>query len=29
VNIVYKIDLPMIASDEKNEVYVYEIPKKR
>jgi predicted RNA methylase len=26
---VYKIDLPMIASDEKNEVYVYEIPKKK
>ena len=27
VTFVYKIDLPMIASDEKNEVYVYEIPK--
>lgn len=29
VTFVYKIDLPMIARDEKNEVYVYEIPKKR
>ncbi len=28
VTFVYKIDLPMIAQDEKNEVYVYEIPKK-
>ena len=25
---VYKLDLPMVAQDEKNEVYVYEIPKK-
>jgi predicted RNA methylase len=29
VTFVYKIDLPMIASDEKNEVYVYQIPKKK
>lgn len=29
VTFVYKIDLPMIAKDEKNEVYVYEIPKKK
>lgn len=29
VTFVYKIDLPMIASDEKNEVYVYQIPKKQ
>jgi predicted RNA methylase len=28
VTFVYKIDLPLIASDEKNELYVYEIPKK-
>lgn len=28
VTFVYKIDLPMIAKDEQNEVYVYEIPKK-
>jgi predicted RNA methylase len=28
VTFVYKIDLPLIASDIKNEVYVYEIPKK-
>ncbi len=27
VTFVYKIDLPMIASDEESEVYVYEIPK--
>lgn len=26
VTFVYKIDLPLIASDEKNEVYVYKIP---
>lgn len=26
VTFVYKIDLPMIAKDEKNEVYVYQIP---
>ncbi len=29
VTFVYKIDLPMIASDKKNEVYVFEIPKKK
>ena len=29
VTFVYKIDLPLIASDEKNEVYVFEIPKKK
>lgn len=29
VTFVYRIDLPMIAKDEKNEVYVYEIPKKK
>ncbi|MEK7571183.1 MAG: 50S ribosomal protein L11 methyltransferase [Patescibacteria group bacterium] len=29
VTFVYKIDLPLIASDEKNEVYVYQIPKHR
>ncbi|MBA3724652.1 MAG: 50S ribosomal protein L11 methyltransferase [Candidatus Levybacteria bacterium] len=29
VTFVYKIDLPMIAADEKNEVYVYEVPRKR
>lgn len=28
VTFVYKIDLPMIAKDEKNEVYVYRVPKK-
>ncbi len=28
VTFVYKIDLPIIAQDLKNEVYVYEIPKK-
>ncbi len=28
VTFVYKIDLPLIASDEKNELYVYQIPKK-
>lgn len=28
VTFVYKIDLPLIAEDKKNEVYVYEIPKK-
>jgi predicted RNA methylase len=27
VTFVYKIDLPLIASDEKHEVYVYEISK--
>lgn len=27
VTFVYQIDLPLIAKDEKNEVYVYEIPK--
>ncbi len=27
VTFVYKIDLPLIAEDKKNEVYVYEIPK--
>lgn len=29
ITFVYKIDLPLIASDEKHEVYVYEIPKKK
>lgn len=29
VTFVYKIDLPLIASDTVNEVYVYEIPKKK
>jgi predicted RNA methylase len=29
VTFVYRIDLPLIAKDEKNEVYVYEIPKKK
>jgi len=29
VTFVYKIDLPMIAKDEKHEVYIYEIPKKK
>ncbi|HUQ84698.1 MAG TPA: 50S ribosomal protein L11 methyltransferase [Candidatus Limnocylindrales bacterium] len=28
VTFVYKIDLPLIAEDKKNEVYVFEIPKK-
>lgn len=28
VTFVYQIDLPLIAKDEKNEVYVYEIPKR-
>lgn len=28
VTFVYKIDLPMIAEDKKNEVYVYKIPGK-
>ncbi len=28
VTFVYKIDLPLIAEDTKNEVYVFEIPKK-
>lgn len=27
VTFVYKIDLPLIASDKKNEIYVFEIPK--
>jgi predicted RNA methylase len=27
VTFVYKIDLPLIAEDKKNEVYVYEVPK--
>ncbi len=29
VTFVYKIDLPLIVSDEKNEVYIYQIPKKK
>jgi SAM-dependent methyltransferase len=29
VTFVYKIELPLIAKDEKAEVYVYEIPKKK
>lgn len=29
VTFVYKIDLPMIAKDLDNEVYVYQIPKKK
>ena len=29
VTFVYQIDLPLIAKDEKNEVYVYEIPNKK
>jgi predicted RNA methylase len=29
VTFVYKIDLPMIAKDVDNEVYVFEIPKKK
>ena len=29
VTFVYKIDLPMIAKDEKAELYLYEIPKKK
>ncbi|HVF69913.1 MAG TPA: 50S ribosomal protein L11 methyltransferase [Xanthomonadales bacterium] len=28
VTFVYKIDLPLVASDKKNEVYVFEIPKR-
>jgi predicted RNA methylase len=28
VTFVYQIDLPLIARDEKNEIYCYEIPKK-
>jgi predicted RNA methylase len=28
VTFVYKTDFPLIAEDKKNEVYVYEIPKK-
>lgn len=28
VTYVYKIDLPMIAKDEKNEIYIYKVPKK-
>jgi predicted RNA methylase len=28
VTFVYKIDLPLIAEDKKNEVYVYQIPKR-
>jgi len=29
VTFVYKIDLPLIASDEKNEVYVYQVSKEK
>lgn len=29
VTYVYKIDLPMIAKDEKNEIYIYRIPKSK
>lgn len=29
VTFVYQIDLPLIAKDTKNEVYVYEIPRKK
>lgn len=29
VTFVYKIDLPLIAQDEKEELYLYEIPKKK
>jgi predicted RNA methylase len=29
VTFVYKIDLPLIAEDKKNEVYVFEVPKAR
>ena|SRR6185437_6890727 len=29
VTFVYKMDLPLIAKDEKEELYVYEIPKKK
>lgn len=29
ITFVYKIDLPIIASDLKHEIYVYEIPKRR
>lgn len=28
ITFVYKIDLPMIASDLKHEIYIYEIPKR-
>lgn len=28
VTFVYKIDLPLVASDTKNEVYVFEVPRK-
>jgi predicted RNA methylase len=29
VTFVYKMDLPLIAKDEENEVYIYEVPKKK
>lgn len=29
VTFVYQLDLPLITKDEKNEVYVYQIPKKK
>jgi len=29
VTFVYQIDLPLIAHDEKNEIYCYEIPKRK
>lgn len=29
VTFVYQIDLPLIAKDEKNEVYIYQIPRKK
>jgi predicted RNA methylase len=29
VTFVYKMDLPLIASDTKNEIYVYKIPNRR
>lgn len=29
VTFVYKMDFPLIAEDKKNEVYVYEIPKRK
>ena len=29
VTFVYKIDLPMIAMDRQNEIYIYKIPKKK
>jgi predicted RNA methylase len=29
VTFVYKIDLPLIAEDKKNEVYVFEVPKRK